>query len=656
MQKYDLENRIKELELELSNLKSTMIASEQVTNIALKKSDAKFLNLANYIPAHIAYVNIETLQYEYVNDLFEKSFGIPREKIIGSHIKNVIGEENFKFALQYINEVKSGKSASYENTFNLTSGKRWIQVNYFPVFDVANKVIGIALVSYDTTEKKQAEEKSRLHEEKYRLLAESSPEMIYLIDKEGFIQYINQAASSSFHQKAEQLIGKHLTEIYPINIANSHLAAINEIFKNKQKISKEIEEEFPMGKIWIDVCLSPLINESGEVIAVLGLSNNITERKQAELALQESEERFQLLFNKAPLGYQSLDYDGNFIEVNQAWLDTLGFIRKEVIGKWFGDFLSPAYQDGFRKRFPIFKAQGYIHSEFEMVHKNGSILFIAFEGRIGYDTNGEFKQTHCILQDITEQKQAELALKENEIKLRQLNVDKDRFISILGHDLKNPFNNILGFSEILIDEIDSLNKDKITDIAKYINKSAQTTNKLLDDILIWARTQQGKIPFKPQILSFADICKDIISTLNPYANAKKITLNFSITDRINIFADIDMLKTVLRNLVSNAIKFTSIGGTINITARKIYSNITISVSDNGIGIAPDNLAKLFEISEVISTKGTAGETGTGLGLLLCKEFVEKHDGKIWVESEVGKGSDFKFTLPIFTESAVAKNN
>ena len=248
-------------------------------------------------------------------------------------------------------------------------------------------------------------------------------------------------------------------------------------------------------------------------------------------------------------------------------------------------------------------------------------------------------------------------IKENEKKLLQLNADKDRFISILGHDLKNPFNNILGFSEILTDEIDSLNKDEIKEIAGNINKSAQITNNLLEDILMWARTQQGNIPFKPQNLSFSDICKNILEILNPNANAKNIAINYSTADHINVFADVDMLKTVLRNLVSNAIKFTNNGGAININAKQIDSNVTISVSDNGIGIAPDDLAKLFDISEVLTTKGTAGETGTGLGLLLCKEFVEKHGGKIWVESEVGKGSDFKFTLPIYAEQKkIFKNN
>jgi PAS domain S-box-containing protein len=154
------------------------------------------------------------------------------------------------------------------------------------------------------------------------------------------------------------------------------------------------------------------------LLIYLILTRSNAKQFRAEELLRENEERFQLLFNNAPLGYQSLDINGNFIAVNQKWLDTLGYSRDEVIGKWFGDFLSPSYQDGFRKRFPIFKANGSIHSEFEMIHKNNNKLFIAFDGNIGHTPNGEFKQTHCILQDITVQKQYEENLKTSEERLR----------------------------------------------------------------------------------------------------------------------------------------------------------------------------------------------------------------------------------------------
>lgn len=233
-------------------------------------------------------------------------------------------------------------------------------------------------------------------------------------------------------------------------------------------------------------------------------------------------------------------------------------------------------------------------------------------------------------------------------KLLQLNLDKDRFISILSHDLKSPFNNLLGITELLKENIRIYDLDKIENFIKSLNKSAWDTYNLLGDILQWARSQQGNIPFDPKDLSFHDISIDTFEILRPVALEKNITITYSGDDQLIVFADNDMLKTVLRNLIANAIKFSKYGGAINITAEKDLENVTISVSDNGVGIRPQDLTKLFDISQVITTKGTANETGTGLGLLICKEFIIKHSGKIWVESEYGKGSIFRFTLPVTT--------
>jgi PAS domain S-box-containing protein len=388
------------------------------------------------------------------------------------------------------------------------------------------------------------------------------------------------------------------------------------------------------------------------------LKSDVIAHTQMEVTLRESESSLQNAQEIAKMGNWELDLINQKVKWSENCFVIYG-LKPFEIEPTFEYFKSRIHPDDLHLVEEAFKSimknKVTFSSEMRIIFPDGTFRWFQNE-MIPVFKGDKLVALKGINLDITERKQAELALKENEKKLNQLNIDKNRFISILSHDLKSPFNNILGLSEILTEDIRKLDAAEIEDIANEINKSARSTYNLLEDILLWARTQQGKIPFKPQILNFRDICKNILETLIPNADAKNIAINCSAEDHINVFADIDMLKTVLRNLMSNAIKFTNNGGAINMRAEQTDSDVTISVSDNGIGITPDDLTKFFDISEVITTKGTAGETGTGLGLLLCKEFVEKHGGKIWVESEVGKGSDFKFTLPGLNEQATGVNN
>jgi signal transduction histidine kinase len=196
----------------------------------------------------------------------------------------------------------------------------------------------------------------------------------------------------------------------------------------------------------------------------------------------------------------------------------------------------------------------------------------------------------------------------------------------------------------LIENLSTLKKKEIEDLAGNINSTARKTYVLLDDILMWARIQQGKMPFNPQYLDMRVICNQVLEILGMAVDNKRISVEYTWKDNIMVFADAQMLKTILRNLISNAIKFTNHQGTIRISAVRTGEKTLITVSDNGVGIDPENLVKLFDITEVLSTPGTEGESGTGLGLLLCKDFVETHGGKIWVESIVGEGSQFFVTI------------
>lgn len=245
---------------------------------------------------------------------------------------------------------------------------------------------------------------------------------------------------------------------------------------------------------------------------------------------------------------------------------------------------------------------------------------------------------------------------ENAAQLQELNATKDKLFSIIAHDLRSPFNNILGFSELLLE---NKNDNKVAKSEKYlgiINSSANNTLILLDNLLNWAQSQTGKISFNPKKIIFSNIILEIIKLKKSIAKAKNISLNYSSSDEIEVYADENMLKTILRNLISNAIKFTNSNGKIDVTALQNDNFIEIAVSDNGVGMNDETRKKLFDISTNITTKGTANEKGSGLGLILCKEFIEKHGGKIWIESEEGRGSIFKFTLPLNKSYQIKHNS
>ena len=241
-----------------------------------------------------------------------------------------------------------------------------------------------------------------------------------------------------------------------------------------------------------------------------------------------------------------------------------------------------------------------------------------------------------------------VAMKTSE--LNELNASKDKFFSIIAHDLKNPFNNIIGFSELQKEEIKSGDYARLEEYAGMINTSAVQTYRLLENLLEWANTQRGKMSFNPVSVNLNEIFKEDLRILHEMAEVKHIELNCHFSDDLTIIADKNMIKTILRNLISNAIKFTPKNGKVDVNAVTDNKYVEIRVTDNGIGMTKETMAKLFRIDANLSTRGTDNEKGTGLGLFLCKEFVEKHGGKIRVESESGKGSAFIVSLSLAANS------
>lgn len=245
---------------------------------------------------------------------------------------------------------------------------------------------------------------------------------------------------------------------------------------------------------------------------------------------------------------------------------------------------------------------------------------------------------------------ANLHLADNYTRIKNMVVTKDKMFSLIAHDLLGPIGALLGLSNHALECGDKLEIDDQKKYIKLINDGATKAYTLVNNLLTWARTQTDRISFSPKIHPVNDIIKDVLKLFEVRTGVKEISLIAEMDDDLIVLADKDMLQTVLRNLISNAVKFTHRGGQVRVEAhRTIEDNkefVEISVKDNGLGLEPEIKNNLFKIDKNVSTPGTEKESGTGLGLILCKEFVEKHKGKIWVESEAGKGSAFYFTLPV----------
>jgi len=537
----------------------------------------------------------------------------------------------------------------------------WLKVDAELQFNNDNSIKQVICTFIDITNRKKLEEALSKQINLFNTLLKNIHIGVYMVEVPSGKPLLANEASFTLLGRGilPEANSSTITKVYDLYKSDSDNPYPNEelpLVVAMSGVSKHVDDMVvvkPDGtKTTLEVFGSPVLDDKSNIWASLVSFQDITQRKHAELALKEREKEFRSLAESMPQIVWTTRADGWNTYFNQQWVDYTGLTLEESYGHGWN---TPFHPEDKQRAWDAWQMAVNNKAEYSIECRirchDGSYQWWLIRGVPQIGAGGEIIKFFGTCTDIEKIKETEQALKASEKQLLHLNADKDRFISILGHDLKGPFNNILGLSEILFEDISNLKTAEIEVIARNINKSAISTNKLLEDILLWARTQQGSILFTPHDLSLSATCKIILEILNPVAHAKNITIFESSSSAISVYADPDMLKTILLNLVSNSIKFSNRGGKITINAEQNSENVTISVSDNGVGISADNLSKLFDISEVLSTKGTAGETGTGLGLLLSKEFVEKHGGKIWVESEAGKGSDFKFTLPLLLRQA-----
>jgi PAS domain S-box-containing protein len=648
MSSNDPKPRLENPELEINDIVSAELEVSLQKELAFRKA------IENSIPSGIAVVDDQGKQV-YVNKSFCKMVGWDEDELIGKSAPYVYwsqkDNENINNALlQTLNS--NVPKEGFDLVFCHKSGKL-IPVNVIisPFVQHDSKTFWLANV-IDITERKKTEEALT----KSQMLLRSSIEsqkgtIIFSLDKNYHYLYFNKAHSEAmkFAYNADIKTGVNFLDCVSKEDDRKLLKANFDLaFKGE---SNSIIQTFGDTNIdYYEVYFSPIVNERDEIIGCSNLARNISERKKTEQALKDSEVKFKEIIDQISDVLIVFDEQGKIVIWNKGAEQVTGLKADDTLNRSIVDIQYQLTPPSTRDITLIEKGiKGIITQQTpEIFNRNidSEIISLNPEKLKNIQSNvfpvklNGYNLFCTIIRDTTE-------IKRYEKELLRISADKDKFYSIIAQYLYEPFNLFHNYTNTMVAELDTLSIREIQKMILAMNKSATNLYSLLDNLLQWTRINQGKITFSPQKLYFQKVSRDAVSILKPDLDAKNITVNHLAADNLTVFADIIMLKTILRNLVLNLIKSTGSNGHIDINAVQTPSDVAISVFTSGMGKIPEYILRLFTASHNNSTFGTPEEKGTSLGLLLCKEYVAKHGGKIWVENVNSKESEFKFTLPVF---------
>ena len=495
----------------------------------------------------------------------------------------------------------------------------------------------------------------------FELTINSVSESIVIVNMEGQIIYVNKSFIQKYGYTEDEVFTKSISVlISDKNDSESIQQIIEKTLENSNWKGRFFHKDKEGNEFLVSLNASLIKDEAGKPIGIVAVLTDITERAREKQELKEAEDKYKSFFLETKdMVYESTP-EGKLIDINPAGVELFGYDSKEEILKV--DIPKELYiNSDDRSRFKNqLELYGYAKNfEIEIKQKDGKRKFVLETGISVKDISGNVKAYRGIIRDITETKKAEEQMKKyireiasansqlykSEAELKKLNAAKDKFFSIIAHDLKSPFTSLIGLSDFILEDIDGLSKDEIRLFSSKINKSAKSVFALLENLLQWSRVQTGRMEYNPTAFDLYEMIEQNVSLLLGNAVRKDIDLVSEISLNTKVYADLNMINSVVQNLISNAIKFTPNGGKIKVSSKVSNHAIEIIVKDDGLGIDPENIEKLFKIDVHHTTAGTDNEKGTGLGLVLCKELINMNGGDISVESEIGKGSSFKFTIP-----------
>lgn len=617
----------------------------------LRQSEERFRNIVTNTREYICTLDLNE-KITYVNPYFSKTFDYSQIELLGKNFKDLIEDgvnEKKNFSVEKI--IKEKTESLELQLVKRDGAKVYVLSSFTPVKDFNGKIRFYNVVLTDITVKKEAEKDLLL----VRSVFDASQDGIGVITNKELVLVNENFARIFGYDEIKEVLGKSSLDF----VDDVDKARVSSIIKNREE-GKHVENRYDFvgikkdkSKFYVEASVTSYVSDN--ITYTVSVMRDITEQKKAAEKLKESEERYRSItenINESMWTAELIDGKLQAVFYTSAIKKITGYSNEDFISNkklWFNIIHPNDSEFVIKKLKRLYRDPARTSDEIEYRIQNniGNIIWIENKINVVRSGKGQIQKVYGVVSDITLNKKADEEFRKSAENLKQLNETKDRFISIISHDLRTPFSSILGFTDLLLTDRHMPEEKKIQYV-EFIQESSRNMLSLVNSLLDWTRVQTGRIRFEPERMNAKFVVTKAIQMLSGSALQKNINLYSAIDTDMYIYADENLVLQTFNNLISNAIKFTRQNGTISINGELLIDErkVKFTVKDNGVGIREDDLPKLFKVDTKFTLKGTEGEKGSGLGLSLVHDIVQKHGGDIWVESKYGSGSEFIFTIPI----------